>query len=251
MQRDGWYSKACNASRLQPIEDICPGSGQSVRWRRLDTRSLSTRRCPVIFEAPAATGLFSTFITAISGGSLYRQASFLLGTLDKQIFSDHIHIHERPHIKKGLGSAPFDDDGLATRERDLVVDGVLRGYVLSSYAARRLEMYPTANAGGVHNLIVDPGDFDLTALLNNMNTGLMVTDVIGFGVNQITGDYSQGVTGFWVERGEIQYPVEEITIAGNLSNMYQRIIGVGNDVDQRGNILTGSVLIEEMVVAGE
>ncbi len=249
MQSDGWYSKACDAERLQSIREIADEAAART-VRRLDARKLSTRRCPVIFEAPVASGLFSAFITAISGGSLYRKASFLLDKLDQRIFADHIHIHECPHIRGALGSVPFDGDGLATRARDLVVDGVLRGYVLSSYSARRLGMQPTANAGGVHNLTVDPGDCDLAALLKKMDTGLLVTDMIGFGVNQITGDYSRGAAGFWVEHGEIQYPVEEITVAGNLAEMYRRIVEIGNDVDRRGNVLTGSVLIEEMTVAG-
>jgi len=206
---------------------------------------------PVIFEAPVASGLFSAFITAISGGSLYRRASFLLDTLGKQIFANHIHIHEQPHLKKALGSAPFDYDGVTTQARDIVNDGILQSYILGGYSARKLGMQTTGNAGGVHNLIIEPGQHNLENLIKEMDTGLLITDMIGFGVNQLTGDYSRGVAGFWVENGEIQYPVEEITVAGNLTEMYKQIIAIGNDIDPRGNVLTGSVLIENMIVAGE
>jgi len=250
MQRDGWYSKARNKDDLQSINDIAKEAAKRTT-QRLDAKKLSTRQCPVIFEAPIASGLFSAFVTAISGGSLYRKASFLLDKIDEQIFADHIHIHERPHLQGALGSAPFDNEGLATRNRDLVVNGILKGYVLSSYSARKLGLQPTANAGGVHNLTIDTSEHDLDELIQQMDTGLIITDMIGFGVNQITGDYSRGASGFWVENGELQYPVEEITVAGNLSEMYKQIVQVGNDVDPRGNVLTGSVLIENMMVAGE
>lgn len=250
MQRDGWYSKARNKNNLQNIHDIAKEAAKRTT-QRLDAKKLSTRQCPVIFEAPVASGLFSAFVTAISGGSLYRKASFLLDKIDEQIFADHIHIHEQPHLQGALGSAPFDDEGLATKNRDLIVDGILQGYVLSSYSARKLGLKPTANAGGVHNLTIDTSEHDLDALIKQMSTGLFITDMIGFGVNQITGDYSRGASGFWVENGELQYPVEEITVAGNLTEMYKQIIHIGNDVDPRGNILTGSVLIENMMIAGE
>jgi len=250
MQRDGWYSKARNRDDLQNINDIAKEAAKRTT-QRLDAKKLSTRNCPVIFEAPIASGLFSAFITAISGGSLYRKASFLLDKIDEQIFADHIHIHERPHLRSALGSAPFDNEGLATRNRDLIIDGILQGYVLSSYSARKLGMQPTANAGGVHNLTIDTGEHDLVELIKQMDTGLLITDMIGFGVNQITGDYSRGASGIWIDNGELQYPVEEITVAGNLTEMYKHIIHIGNDVDPRGNILTGSVLIENMTVAGE
>ena len=240
MQRDGWYSKARNKDNLQSILDIAREAAKRTT-QRLDAKKLSTRQCPVIFEAPVASDIFSAFVTAISGGSLYRKASFLLNKIDEQIFSDHIHIHEQPHLKGALGSAPFDNEGLATRNRDLVVNGILQGYVLSSYSARKLGLQPTANAGGVHNLTIDTSEHDLAELIKQMDTGLFITDMIGFGVNQITGDYSRGASGFWVENGELQYPVEEITVAGNLSEMYKQIIHIGNDVDPRGNILTGSI----------
>jgi PmbA protein len=250
MQRDGWYSKARDFNDLQTINDI--GEEAAKRTiQKLGAKKLSTRNVPVIFEAPVASGLFSAFITAIAGGSLYRRASFLLDKLGEQVFSNHIHIHEQPHLKKALGSAPFDNDGVATRARDIVKDGILQGYVLSSYSARKLGAQTTGNAGGVHNLIIEPGKDSLDDLIQQMNTGLLITDMIGFGVNQVTGDYSRGASGFWVENGEVQYPVEEITVAGNLKDIYQQIVAIGNDVDPRGNILTGSVLIENMTVAGE
>jgi PmbA protein len=250
MQRDGWYSKCRDHRELEDIKLI--GAEAARRTvQRLGARKLTTRNVPVIFEAPVASGLFSAFITAVSGGSLYRRASFLLDTLGQQIFAKHLHIYEQPHLKKALGSAPFDNDGVATRPRDLVQDGVLQGYVLSSYSARKLGLQTTGNAGGVHNLIIETGTQALADLIKEMNTGLLITDMIGFGVNQVTGDYSRGASGFWIENGEIQFPVEEITVAGNLKDIYQRIVAVGNDVDRRGNILTGSVLIEKMTVAGE
>jgi len=250
MQRDGWYSKTRDHNDLQNIKEI----GEKAAKRTIESlgaKKLSTRSIPVIFEASIASGLFSAFITSISGGSLYRRASFLLDKLDKQIFSDHIHIHEKPHIKKALGSAPFDNDGVATIERDIVKDGTLQSYVLSAYSARKLGMQTTANAGGLHNLIIEPGKYDLAGLIKEMGTGLLITDMIGFGVNQVTGDYSRGAAGFWVENGNILYPVEEITVAGNLAEMYKQIVEIGTDTDPRGNILTGSVLISNMTIAGE
>jgi PmbA protein len=250
MQRDGWYSKARDFNDLQTINDIGEEAARRT-IQKLGAKKLSTRNVPVIFEAPVASGLFSAFITAVSGGSLYRRASFLLDKLGEQVFSRHIRIHEQPHLKKALGSAPFDNDGVATRARDIVKDGILQGYVLSSYSARKLGLQTSGNAGGVHNLIIEPGRETPGDLIRQMNTGLLITDMIGFGVNQVTGDYSRGASGFWVENGEIQYPVEEITVAGNLKDIYQHIVAVGNDVDPRGNIRTGSVLIENMTVAGD
>lgn len=249
MQRDGWYSKVRDYHDLQSTTEV----GQEAARRTLDrlgSTQLTTRSCPVIYEAPVASSLFSPFITAISGSALYRGASFLKDSLEQTVFPENIQIYERPHMIKALGSAPFDNDGLSTRDRDIVLDGILQTYILSAYSARKLNMQPTGNAGGVHNLIVETSDHDLEALLKEMDTGLLITDMIGFGVNQVTGDYSRGASGFWVEGGKLQYPVEEITVAGNLKDIYQKILNVGNDVDPRGNILTGSVLIEEMTVAG-
>ena len=250
MQRDGWHTKARDQRDLESVERV----GQEAARRtlsRLNAKKLTTRSAPVIFEAPVARGLFSAFIGAISGGALYRQASFLLDKLGKQVFAPQVQIEEQPHLPKELGSAPFDDDGMATRRKHLVRDGVLESYVLSAYSARKLSMAPTGNAGGVHNLVVQTGEQDLDALIRQMDTGLLVNDMIGFGVNQVTGDYSRGASGFWIERGEIQYPVEEITVAANLKDMFQHIVGIANDIDNRGNIKTGSVLIENMTIAGE
>jgi PmbA protein len=249
MQRDGWYTRA------RAVEDLEDARSVGIRAAdrtvaRLGARPLSTRRVPVIFEAPLAGSLFSAFVTAISGGALYRGASFLPDSLGKQVFPEWLNIREEPHLKRGMGSAPFDNDGMATRLRDLVSGGAVQGYVLSAYSARKLNMAPTGNAGGVHNLVVEPGDQDLDSLIRTMGTGLLITDLIGFGVNQVTGDYSRGASGFWVEGGEIRHPVEEITVAGNLLDMYLRIAAIGNDIDRRGNIRSGSVLIDGMTVAG-
>ncbi len=250
MQRDGWYSKARDFNDLQSTPDISQEAARrSVA--RLGSRKLSTRQAPVIFEAPVASGLFSALITAISGGSLYRRASFLLDKKGEQIFADHINIKEQPYIKKALGSAPFDNDGVATKERDIIKEGVLQDYVLSGYSARKLGLQTTGNAGGVHNLVIESGKNTLDELIKNMESGLLITDMIGFGVNQITGDYSRGASGFWVENGELAYPVEEITVAGNLIDMYKNIISIANDVDPRGNVLTGSVMMDTMTIAGE
>lgn len=218
--------------------------------RRLNARKLDTMQCPVLFEAPVAGGLFGHFVGAVSGGSLYRKASFLLDQLDEPVFSGHVHIDDVPDIKRGLASSPFDDEGVRTRRRTIVEGGVLRGYFLGSYSARKLGMRTTGNAGGTHNLVVRPGPLDFNGLLRQMQRGLLVTELLGHGVNQVTGDYSRGAAGFWVEHGEIQYPVEEITIAGNLKEMYQHIVAVGNDVLVQGARQCGSVLIENMTVAG-
>ncbi len=250
MQRDGWYSKTRDFNELESISEISKEAARRT-VSRLGSRKLSTRQVPVIFEAPVASGLFSAFITAIAGGSLYRRASFLLDKKGEQVFASHINIREQPHIKKALGSAPFDNDGVATRERDIIKGGILQDYVLSGYSARKLGLQTTGNAGGVHNLVIETGPDDLDKMIKDMGTGLLITDMIGFGVNQVTGDYSRGASGYWVENGELVYPVEEITVAGNLIDMYKNIISIGNDVDPRGNVLTGSVMIDGMTVAGE
>jgi len=249
MQRDGWYSKVRDYHELEDPKSVGKKAAKRT-LERLGSAQIKTRQCPVIYEAPVASSLFSPFITAISGSALYRGASFLQDSLGQQIFPGHIQINEQPHLHKALGSAPFDNDGLATRNRDVILDGVLQTYILSAYSARKLNMQPTGNAGGVHNLIIETGEADLEALIKEMDTGLLITDMIGFGVNQVTGDYSRGASGFWIENGERQYPVEEITVAGNLKDIYQKILKVANDVDPRGNIRTGSVLIESMTVAG-
>jgi PmbA protein len=224
--------------------------------RRLNARKLATLTAPVLFVPELARGLIGHFLGAIRGGSQYRRASFLLDAAGQQLFPSWMRISERPHILKGLASSPFDSEGVTTRDRELVDQGVLTGYVLSTYSARKLGLKTTGNAGGVHNLIVAPGGQsggtnDFAALLRRMDRGLVVTELMGQGINGVTGDYSRGAAGFWVEKGEIAYPVHEITIAGNLKDMYREIVAVGNDVDVRGGIRTGSILLERMTIAGE
>lgn len=250
MQRDGYYTVARDADDLESTALVAKEAAART-VRRLGARRLKTCTVPVIFQAEVARGLIGSFLGAISGGSLYRKSSFLVDCLGKQIFAKHISLYERPHILKGLGSSPFDAEGVATQDRDLVVDGMLQGYLLGSYSARKLGMKSTGNAGGAHNILLKTSDQDLPALLKQMGNGLLVTEVMGQGVNLVTGDYSRGATGFWVEKGELQYPVEEITIAGNLRDMYAHLVAVGNDIDHRGSIHTGSILLERMMVAGE
>lgn len=250
MQRDYWYSVSRNAQNLESGIDIGTKAAQRA-LRRLEGRSLSTRQCPVLYSAEVASGLLSSFIGAISGGSLYRKSSFLLDALGTRVFPEFIHIYEQPHLLGALGSAAYDGEGIATKTRDLVSGGILQSYVLSTYSARKLGLHSTGNAGGVRNLTITPGALDFAGLLQQMDTGLLVTELMGQGVNMVTGDYSRGAAGFWVERGEIQYPVEEITIAGNLKDMYKNLVAVGNDVDYRGNIRTGSILLDKMSIAGE
>lgn len=250
MQRDYWYTVARNSGLLEPAVEVGKKAAERA-LRRLAGRSLSTRQCPVLYSAETASGLLASFIGAINGGNLYRKSSFLLNALDTQIFPEFIHIHEQPHLKGALGSAAYDGEGVATRTRDIVSDGILRSYVLSTYSARKLGLRSTGNAGGVRNLTIDSGALDYQGMLKQLDTGLLVTELMGQGVNMVTGDYSRGAAGFWVENGEIQYPVEEITIAGNLKDMLKNIIAVGNDVDYRGNVRTGSILVERMSIAGE
>ncbi|HWP01463.1 MAG TPA: metalloprotease PmbA [Methylococcus sp.] len=249
MQRDDWWTVARVPGELESPEQVGRKAAERT-LRRLGARHLRTRCCPVLFAADVAASLLGHFVAAVRGGNLYRKSSFLLDRLGQSVFPAFLHIHEEPHLPRALGSAPYDAEGVATRPHDLVRNGVLESYVLSTYSARKLGMRTTGNAGGVHNLIVDPGDLDFAGLLRSMDTGLVVTELLGQGVNLVTGDYSRGAAGFWVEQGEIQYPVEEVTIAGNLASMYKGILAVGNDVDLRGNIRTGSILIESMTVAG-
>ena len=252
MQRDYWYSSARDPSQIDPAEDIGRKAGERT-VARLGSRKLTTRKAPVAFVPEMARGLFKHFIGAIRGASQYRKASFLLNSAGEQVFPSFLQMQERPHILKGLASAPFDGEGAATRDRELVRDGVLDGYVLGSYSARKLGLKTTGNAGGVHNLIVSaPGRaLDPASFLKRLDTGLIVTELMGQGVNGVTGDYSRGASGFWVENGVIQYPVHEITIAGNLRQMYRDIVAVGGDIDERGGIRTGSVMIGELTIAGE
>jgi PmbA protein len=249
MQRDYWYTAARSPADLQIAAMVGRTAGQRT-LRRLNARKLGTVECPVLFEAPEAADLLGFFVSAVSGGSLYRKASFLLDSLGTQVFAPVVSIREEPHLPRGRGSAPFDNEGVATVPRDVVREGVVQGYFLGSYSARKLGMTSTGNAGGSHNLVVDHGGEDLAALCRRMGRGLLVTEQLGHGVNPVTGDYSRGAAGFWVEGGEIAYPVEEITIAGNLKDMYRGIVAVGRDVDRRGARLTGSILIDRMTVAG-
>ena len=250
MQRDYWYSVSRRAKNLETAAAIGEKAAERT-IRRLEARRLSTRQCPVLYCAEIASGLLGSFIGAISGGALYRKSTFLLDALDTQIFPDFVQLYEQPLLRSALGSSAYDGEGVATQSRDIVKDGYLRGYVLSTYSARKLGMQTTGNAGGVHNLTIAPGTQDFQGMLNLLNSGLLVTECMGQGVNMVNGNYSRGAAGFWVENGEIQFPVEEITIAGNLKDMYKNMVAVGNDVDYRGNIRTGSILIERMSIAGE
>lgn len=250
MQRDYAYTSACDPSLLESVSLVAKHAAERT-VKRLGARKLATGKMPVIFFAEEARGLFGSFIAAISGGNLYRKSSFLLDHVGKKVFSDFIHIEEQPHLPKAVGTTPFDGDGVLTRQNVFVADGVLQQYALGVYSARKLGMKTTANGGGAHNLVIRPGQKDFQALLKTMDKGLLVTELMGQGVNIVTGDYSRGASGYWVEHGEIQYPVHEITIAGKLQDMFRGIVEVGNDVDIRGNVRTGSVLINEMMVAGE
>ena len=218
---------------------------------RLNPQKLTTREVPVIFLNDVATGLISHLTGAISGGSLYRKSSFLLDHLGKQVLPDWFQISERPHLLKRLASTPFDSEGVRTQDLEIIQDGILQTYLLTSYSGRKMGMQSTGHAGGIHNWLVKPNlTGGLTALLRQMGTGLLVTDVMGQGVNIVTGDYSRGAAGFWVENGEIQYPVAEITIAGQLQDMLKNIVAVADDVEHRSNIQTGSILLDKMKISG-
>jgi PmbA protein len=248
MQRDYWYTSARDFSDMESAEHVGKLAGERT-IRRLGARPMQTGNYPVLFEATLASGLISSLIGAISGGSLYRKSSFLLDSLGKPIASSLLNIEELPHIKKGNASSPFDNEGVATKSRKLVENGVLQGYVLGSYSARKLGMQTTGNAGGSHNLIVQSTGQNFADLLKQMGTGLLVTEVLGHGLNMVTGDYSRGAAGFWVENGVIAYPVEEITIAGNMAEMLKNIVAIGSDVNKNSSKQTGSILIDKMTVA--
>ncbi|HET7359967.1 MAG TPA: metalloprotease PmbA [Rhodanobacteraceae bacterium] len=249
MQRDYWYDSVRDAGDFMQAE-ILGRTAAERTLARLGARDLSTRQCPVLFAPPVARGLIGHLLSAVSGGALYREASFLLDHVGKPILPPGTSIVERPHLRRGHGSAAFDAEGVATRDAALVEDGVLARYILGSYSARKLGLETTGNAGGVHNVVVGHGDDDFAGMLKRLGSGLLVTDVMGQGVSIVTGDYSRGAAGFWVENGEIAYPVEEITIAANLRDMFARLVAVGADVDPRSHILTGSILLESMTVAG-
>ena len=252
MQRDHWYSVARDPADLEDAAEVGRIAGERA-VARLGARRLTTRKAPVAFAPDMARGLIGHFIGAIRGTSQYRKASFLLDAAGSQVFPAFVQMHERPHLPKGLASSPFDQEGAATRDRELVRNGVLDGYVLGSYSARRLGLKTTGNAGGIHNLIVAASDGGLgaQAFLARLDQGLLVTELMGQGVNGVTGDYSRGASGFWVEHGAIQHAVHEVTIAGNLKRMYLDIAAVGADTDARGAIRTPSLLISEMTIAGE
>ena len=253
MQRDYWFSTARNAAELQP-GDVIGRKAAERALARLGGRRLSTRKVPVMFSPEMARGFFGHLTAAVRGGAQYRKSTFLLDAAGTQVLPTFMQFDERPHILRALASAPFDGEGVATRDRALVKDGVLQGYVLSSYSARKLGLRTTGNAGGLHNLLVSAWpdkSLSFDALLKQMGTGLLVTELMGQGVNAVTGDYSRGASGYWVENGALVHPVHEVTIAGNLKQMYRDIVALGTDVDVRGAIRTGSVLLSQMTLAGE
>ncbi len=250
MQRDYWYSSARLLENLEDPEYI--GRKASERAvKRLNGRPIKTTNAPVLFVPQLATSLIGHFTGAISGGSQYRKASFLLDAVGEKVFPDFVRLHEQPFIPQASGSANFDKEGVTLHEKDLVTDGIIQSFILGSYSARKLGLKTTGNAGGTHNLTLESTGQSFEELLKKMGTGLLVSELIGNSVNGITGDYSRGASGFWVENGEIQYPVEEITIAGNLKDMYQHIVAIGADIDYRGNTRSGSILLEEMKIAGQ
>ncbi|NND53385.1 MAG: metalloprotease PmbA [Gammaproteobacteria bacterium] len=249
MQRDYEYTVARDPGELVAAETVGRQAGEATVGR-LGARKLDTRVTPVIYPAKLARGLFGHALGALSGGALYRRASFLLDCVGEEIFAPHITLSERPHLLRGMGSTAFDSEGVATRERDLVANGVLQGYVLASYYARKLGLESTGNAGGVHNLVVSDTSVSYADLVEQMGTGFIVTELMGQGVNSVTGDYSRGAAGFWVEDGEIAFPVHEVTLGGNLRDIYKGILQIATDTDTRGGIRSGSVLIDSMTLAG-
>ena len=249
MQRDDWYASARDPSELDTPEAIGRTAGERA-IRRLGAKKIATTQVPVLFEAPVAATLLGHYVAAVSGGSLYRKSSFLVDSLGQEIFSPQVEISDDPHIPRGLASSPFDEEGVATHRRKVIEGGVVQGYFLSSYSARKLGMKSTGNAGGNYNLLLKDTGESLRQLLKKMGRGLLVTEMMGQGINMVTGDYSRGAAGFWVENGAIAYPVQEITIAGTLKDMFHNIVAAGNDIVKRGSKQCGSVLIEHMTVAG-
>jgi PmbA protein len=249
MQRDDWYTTGRDTRALETPERVGAKAARRA-VARLGAKKIGAGNFPVLFEAPLAAGLLGHFVQAASGGALYRKSSFLVDHLGQQVFPDFFNLSERPHLPAALASSAFDNEGVRTHDREVVRDGVLQGYFLSVYSGRKLNLRTTGNAGGNHNLILRPGKDDLPALMRQMGHGLLVTELLGHGINYVTGDYSRGAAGFWVENGEIAHPVEEITIAGNLRDMFRNICAIGSDVETRGSRQTGSILIEGMTVAG-
>jgi len=250
MERDYSYTVARHRDDLWTPEMVGRKAAENT-VNRLDAQRLKTGQYPIMFAADVATGLIGHLVMAISGGNLYRKSSFLLDHLGKQVLPKWFNISERPHVLRGLASSPFDSEGVYTQDREIITNGVLATYLLTSYAARKMNMAPTGHAGGIHNWYVKSTGQNFEQMLKELGTGLLVTEVMGQGVNVVTGDYSRGAAGFWVENGKIQYPVSEITIAGNLKDMFNKIIAVGNDVETRSQIQTGSILLDSMKVAGK
>ncbi|WP_159656877.1 metalloprotease PmbA [Vibrio atypicus] len=250
MERDYDYTVARHKDDLWSPETVGLKAAEKT-VSRLDAQKLKTGQYPVMFASDVATGLIGHLVMAISGGNLYRKSSFLLDQLGQQVLPEWFNISEKPHLLRGLASSPFDSEGVFTQDRDIITDGKLATYLLTSYAARKMDMTPTGHAGGIHNWFVQTTGQSFAQMLKELGTGLLVTETMGQGVNIVTGDYSRGAAGFWVENGEIQYPVSEITIAGNLKDMFQNIVAVGSDVETRSQIQTGSILLESMKVAGE
>ncbi len=250
MQRDDWFSTSRLPDRLAEPQALGRYAAERA-LARLGARKIATCQAPVLFEAPMAIGLIGHFVSAVNGANLYRKTSFLLDSLGKRVFSPEVRIDEKPFERQGSASTPFDEEGVATRERRVVSDGVLEGYFLGSYSARKLGMKSTGNAGGHHNLIVRSEGPDFRGMLRKLGRGLLVTELMGHGINPVTGDYSRGAAGYWVEGGEIAFPVEEITIAGNLKDMYRGIAAIGSDVLVRSGRSCGSILVENMTIAGE
>jgi PmbA protein len=249
MQRDYYYTVARDFKDLETADQVALTAAKRTR-DRLNARKISTRTCPVIFNAETARTLISSFIHALNGNNIYRKTSFLLASIQKKILPEYINIIENPLIPKALGSATFDAEGVKLSHNNIVLNGVLQRYILDSYAARKLNMQTTGNAGGVHNLIINTSDLNFNELLRKMDKGLLITELMGDGINIVTGDYSRGAFGYWVENGLIQYPVTGITIAGNLKDMLLNIVAISNDIDYRSNILTGSILLDKMTIAG-
>ncbi|MDN3680396.1 metalloprotease PmbA [Vibrio tapetis subsp. quintayensis] len=250
MERDYSYSVSRRVQDLWTPQSVGIKAAEKT-VSRLDAKRLATGKYPVMFAADVATGLIGHLVMAISGGSLYRKSSFLLDKLGEKILPDWFNIEENPHVLRGLASSPFDNEGVFTQDRQIITDGVLSTYLLTSYAARKMDMTPTGHAGGIHNWSVKSTGQDFDAMLKTLGTGFLVTELMGQGVNMVTGDYSRGAAGFWVENGEIQYAVSEVTIAGNLVDMLQQIVAVGTDIETRSQIQTGSILLESLKVAGE
>ena len=249
MQRDYWYSSTRVNAELETAEIVGKKAAEKT-LARLQGKQISTRKANVLYSPEMARSIISHFTSAIAGGAQYRKSTFLVDSIDEKVFPEFIRLHEQPHLLRAFGSGYFDKEGVATKNREVVVDGIVQNYIMGSYSARQLGLKSTANSGGTHNLSLDSTGQSFDELLKMLDTGFYVTELIGSGINNITGDYSRGAAGYWVENGEIQYAVEEVTVAGNLKDMFKNIVAVGNDVDVRSGTRTGSILIEGMTIAG-